>query len=153
MQITAMTKFARAAKTKRISLGVVAASAAVVAGCMAVAPAASAATTSQSGSISTWINQSLQVMHQNGIPGTYNGIYRNLMRESSGNPNATNNWDSNAVKGSPSKGLMQVINPTFKAYHVPGTSNNIVDPVANITAACKYAAARYGSIDNVNSAY
>ncbi|MYT22862.1 peptidoglycan-binding protein, partial [Streptomyces sp. SID7760] len=27
------------------------------------------------------------------------------------------------------------------------------DPVANITAACNYAAARYGSIDNVNGAY
>ncbi|MGW2532820.1 transglycosylase SLT domain-containing protein, partial [Streptomyces sp. NPDC001595] len=26
-------------------------------------------------------------------------------------------------------------------------------PVANITAACNYAADRYGSMDNVNSAY
>ncbi|MGW5112898.1 transglycosylase SLT domain-containing protein, partial [Nocardia sp. NPDC004123] len=30
---------------------------------------------------------------------------------------------------------------------------DIYDPVANITAACNYAAARYGSMDNVNSAY
>ena len=35
----------------------------------------------------------------------------------------------------------------------PGTSKNIYDPVANITAAANYAADRYGSIDNVNSAY
>ncbi|MFG2441137.1 peptidoglycan-binding protein, partial [Streptomyces sp. NPDC048508] len=27
------------------------------------------------------------------------------------------------------------------------------DPVANITAACNYAADKYGSIDNVNGAY
>ncbi|MET7313492.1 transglycosylase SLT domain-containing protein, partial [Streptomyces sp. NPDC005134] len=29
----------------------------------------------------------------------------------------------------------------------------IYDPVANITASANYAAHRYGSIDNVNSAY
>lgn len=152
MQISAMTKFASAAKAKKISLGVVAASAAVVAGGVAMAPTASAAPT-HSGSVNAWINQSLEIMHKNGIPGSYNGIYKNLMRESSGNPQAINNWDSNAAKGIPSKGLMQVIDPTFNTYHVAGTSHNIYDPVANITAACNYAAHRYGSIDNVNSAY
>ncbi|MFF3145277.1 transglycosylase SLT domain-containing protein, partial [Streptomyces sp. NPDC057927] len=81
------------------------------------------------------------------------GIHRNIMRESSGDPWAINNWDSNAAAGTPSKGLLQVIPPTFKAYHVPGTSWNIYDPVANITAAANYAADKYGSMDNVNSAY
>ncbi|MEU6480667.1 transglycosylase SLT domain-containing protein [Streptomyces sp. NPDC047017] len=100
-----------------------------------------------------WIRESLSIMAQKGIPGTYNGIYRNVIRESSGNPLAINNWDSNAAKGIPSKGLLQVIQPTFNAYHVAGTSFDIYNPVANITAACNYAAARYGSIDNVFSAY
>ncbi|MFJ3309145.1 transglycosylase SLT domain-containing protein [Streptomyces sp. NPDC086549] len=100
-----------------------------------------------------WIRESLAIMAEKHIPGTYNGIYRNIMRESSGNPRAINLWDSNAVKGIPSKGLLQVIDPTFNAYHVAGTSFDIYDPVANITAACNYAAARYGSMDNVNSAY
>ncbi|MFD5793162.1 transglycosylase SLT domain-containing protein [Streptomyces diastatochromogenes] len=100
-----------------------------------------------------WIRESLAIMAQKGIPGTYNGIYRNVIRESSGNPAAINLWDSNAAKGIPSKGLLQVIDPTFNAYHVAGTSFNIYDPVANITAACNYAAARYGSIDNVFGAY
>ncbi|MGW0769808.1 transglycosylase SLT domain-containing protein [Streptomyces sp. NPDC002676] len=100
-----------------------------------------------------WIRESLAIMAQKGIPGSYNGIYRNIIRESSGNPNAINLWDSNAAKGIPSKGLLQVIDPTFNTYHVAGTSFNIYDPVANITAACNYAAARYGSIDNVFSAY
>ncbi|MEU1629914.1 lytic transglycosylase, partial [Streptomyces sp. NPDC020096] len=45
------------------------------------------------------------------------------------------------------------IDPTFKTYHVAGTSSNIYDPVANITASANYAAHRYGSIDHVNSAY
>ncbi|MEU4732876.1 LysM peptidoglycan-binding domain-containing protein [Streptomyces sp. NPDC023588] len=100
-----------------------------------------------------WIRESLAVMAKHGIPGSYNGIHRNVMRESSGNPLAINNWDINARNGIPSKGLLQVIDPTFKTYHVPGTSLDSYDPVANITAACNYAAARYGSIDNVNGPY
>ncbi|MFE3603761.1 transglycosylase SLT domain-containing protein [Streptomyces sp. NPDC059096] len=100
-----------------------------------------------------WIRESLAIMKKHGIPGSYNGIHRNVIRESSGNPNAINNWDINAQNGIPSKGLLQVIPPTFKAYHVKGTPNNIYDPVSNIVAACNYAADKYGSMDNVNSAY
>ncbi|MYS23759.1 Transglycosylase SLT domain-containing protein [Streptomyces sp. DvalAA-14] len=100
-----------------------------------------------------WIRQSLDILHAKGIPASYSGIHRNIMRESSGNPNAINLWDINAKNGIPSKGLLQVINPTFNRYHVAGTSWNIYNPVANITAACNYAADRYGSMDNVNSAY
>ncbi|WP_030754488.1 transglycosylase SLT domain-containing protein, partial [Streptomyces sp. NRRL S-31] len=100
-----------------------------------------------------WIKQSLAIMKEKGIPGSYEGLRRNIMRESGGNPNAQNNWDVNAQKGSPSKGLLQVIDPTFNAYHVAGTAHSTTDPVANITAAANYAAHRYGSIDNVNSAY
>jgi SLT domain-containing protein len=100
-----------------------------------------------------WIKQSLDILHAHHIPASYNGIYRNIIRESSGNPQAINLWDINAKNGVPSKGLLQVIDPTFRAYHVAGTSWNIYDPVANITAACNYAAAKYGSMDNVHSAY
>ncbi|MEV6007992.1 transglycosylase SLT domain-containing protein [Streptomyces sp. NPDC051976] len=100
-----------------------------------------------------WIRESLDIMHSKGIPGTYEGIHRNVMRESSGNPQAINLWDVNAQNGIPSKGLLQVINPTFRSYHVAGTSWDIYNPVANITAACNYAADKYGSMDNVNSAY
>ncbi|MHA5054713.1 transglycosylase SLT domain-containing protein [Streptomyces sp. SD15] len=100
-----------------------------------------------------WIRQSLSIMAKHGIPGTYNGLYRNIIRESSGNPNAINGWDINAQKGTPSIGLLQIIKPTFDAYHVPGTAWSQYNPIANITAAANYAADRYGSIDNVNSAY
>lgn len=105
------------------------------------------------GSLDGWIKQSLAIMKEKGIPGSYDGLHRNIMRESGGNPNAQNNWDVNAQKGTPSKGLLQVIQPTFNAYHVAGTAQSVTDPVANITAAANYAAQRYGSIDNVNSAY
>ncbi|WP_405166572.1 transglycosylase SLT domain-containing protein [Nocardia sp. NBC_01499] len=100
-----------------------------------------------------WIRQALDIMQSNNIPGSYHGILRNVMRESTGNPHAINLWDSNAAAGIPSKGLLQVIDPTFHAYHVDGTSWDIYDPVANIAAACNYAARTYGSMDNVNSAY
>jgi Transglycosylase SLT domain len=112
-----------------------------------------AVTKSYANNLDGWIKHSLDIMKSKGIPGSYNGLYRNIMRESSGNPKAINGWDINAINGIPSKGLLQVIPPTFAAYHVAGTSWNIYDPVANITAAANYAAHRYGSIDNVNSAY
>ncbi|WP_405838630.1 transglycosylase SLT domain-containing protein [Streptomyces sp. NBC_01518] len=111
------------------------------------------AATTYANNLNGWINHALAIMKQKGIPGSYNGLYKNIMRESSGNPSAINGWDVNAVNGTPSIGLLQVIQPTFNAYHVSGTSTNIYDPVANITAAANYAADRYGSIDNVNSAY
>lgn len=116
-------------------------------------PAAATAKKSYTDDLDGWIKESLDILSQHGIPGSYEGIHRNIMRESSGNPLAINNWDSNAVAGTPSKGLLQVIGPTFDSYHVPGTSQDSFDPVANITAACNYAADRYGSIDNVNGPY
>lgn len=100
-----------------------------------------------------WISEALDIMAEKGIPGSYEGIHRNIMRESSGNPQAINLWDINAINGIPSKGLLQVIDPTFAAYHVEGTPFDVWNPVSNIVAACNYAAKRYGSMDNVNSAY
>ncbi|MET8884628.1 transglycosylase SLT domain-containing protein [Streptomyces rubiginosohelvolus] len=100
-----------------------------------------------------WIREAMSIMKKEGIPGSYEGIHRNIIRESSGNRWAINNWDINARNGIPSKGLLQVIQPTFDRYHVAGTKKDLYDPVANIVAACNYAADRYGSMDNVNSAY
>ncbi|MGW1014242.1 transglycosylase SLT domain-containing protein [Streptomyces termitum] len=106
-----------------------------------------------SNNLDGWIREALFIMDKNDIPGSYHGLHKNIMRESSGNPLAINNWDINARNGVPSKGLLQIIYPTFKAYHVPGTKFDQYDPVANIVASANYAADRYGSIDNVNSAY
>ena len=69
-----------------------------------------------------------------------------MQTESGGNPKAINLWDSNAKKGIPSKGLMQCIDPTFKAYAMPGFSSNIYDPLSNILASIRYAVSRYGSL-------
>lgn len=85
------------------------------------------------------------------IEGQYNeaNVARTLYQmqtESGGNPRAINNWDSNAKKGTPSKGLMQVIDPTFAAYARPGFNSNIYDPLSNILASIRYAVSRYGSL-------
>lgn len=71
-----------------------------------------------------------------------------MQTESGGNPNAINNWDINAQMGIPSKGLMQVIDPTFRAYAMPGYDKNVYDPLSNILAAIRYTLARYGSLAN-----
>lgn len=64
-------------------------------------------------------------------------LYRMNM-ESSGNPKAINLWDSNAKKGNPSKGLMQVVPTTFAAYAMPGFDKDIWDPLSNILASIRY---------------
>jgi SLT domain-containing protein len=69
--------------------------------------------------------------------------------ESGDNPDAINLSDSNAAAGDPSRGIMQTIMATFLAYHQPGTSMNIYDPVANIAAAIRYIKARYGTVADV----
>lgn len=107
----------------------------------------------QSTDLDGWINEALAVMEKEGIPGSYDGIHRNIMRESGGDPDISNNWDVNAQNGTPSVGLLQVIKPTFDEFHVEGTADDQSDPVANIVAACNYAANQYGSIDNVNGPY
>ncbi|GAA1368056.1 transglycosylase SLT domain-containing protein [Streptomyces beijiangensis] len=119
----------------------------------AAASRAAARTPVYADNLDGWINHALAIMKEKGIPGSYDGLYRNIIRESGGNPSAVNGYDINAQNGTPSIGLLQVIQPTFDTYHVAGTANDLYDPVANITAAANYAAATYGSIDNVNGAY
>lgn len=72
-------------------------------------------------------------------------LLRRMNQESGGNPRAINNWDSNAKRGDPSRGLMQTIGSTFNAYADGYRSRGIYDPFANIFAAIKYTVARYGS--------
>jgi SLT domain-containing protein len=65
-------------------------------------------------------------------------------RESNYDANAVNDWDSNAARGTPSKGAWQFIAPTFAAYHQPGTSWSIHDLVAQACAFINYAGGHYG---------
>jgi hypothetical protein len=81
------------------------------------------------------------------------GMNTLITRESGWNPNAINNWDSNAKAGHPSQGLTQTIPGTFNHY-VPASlrSRGILDPVANVAASVRYIVSRYGNITNVQQA-
>ena len=103
------------------------------------------------GQVGDWINQAVEILKQQGIPADKMNpadIATIIQRESGGNPNAQNNWDSNAAKGTPSIGLMQTIQPTFDAHKLPG-HGDIRNPVDNIIAGVRYAISRYGSVSNV----
>jgi uncharacterized protein YukE len=107
---------------------------------------------SGSGSVGSWVDQAFSVLEANGVPASeLNADDVNLIiqNESGGDPNAINNWDSNAQAGDPSRGLMQTTGETFDAYALPGYNSNIYDPVSNIVAAVRYALATYGSLGNV----
>lgn len=96
-------------------------------------------------SVKAWAPTVLKALSMEGLPTSWLGPILSMMQqESGGNPNAINRTDSNAKAGIPSQGLMQTIPPTFAAYHWPGTSNNILDPLANIAAALNYIKHRYG---------
>jgi soluble lytic murein transglycosylase-like protein len=111
--------------------------------------AANAATPSYGNDLSGWIAQAQSVLaaHGDHVPSAA-AITARAMTESSGNPSAINNWDSNAAAGTPSIGLMQVIQPTFRTYALPG-HNDIWNPVDNIIASVRYANATYGAFENI----
>lgn len=95
-----------------------------------------------------WRSTVVQALKMEGLYSIGN-VARTLFQmytESGGNPKAINLWDSNAKKGIPSKGLMQVIDPTFQAYARPGFNKNIYDPLSNILASIRYAVSRYGTL-------
>ena len=101
--------------------------------------------------VESWINQAFQALEAAGVPASElneAGVLLIIEHESSGNPNAINNWDSNAKAGDPSRGLMQVIGTTFNEYKLSG-HDDIYNPVDNIIAGVRYAISRYGSIQNV----
>jgi len=98
-----------------------------------------------SGNVKKWITAALMIT---GTPMSWLGPLSTMaMKESGGNPRAINLWDSNAKRGTPSKGLMQTIDPTFNAYKLPGF-NDIWNPIHNAIAAIRYIKARYGSVFN-----
>lgn len=73
-------------------------------------------------------------------------ILATIRRESNGDPTVQNNWDSNALAGHPSIGLMQTIQPTFDTYAFAG-HRNIRNGYDNLLAAINYIKHRYGTSD------
>lgn len=99
--------------------------------------------------VARWRESVVRALEANGIePNNFrvSKILATIQRESGGNPNVQNNWDSNARAGHPSIGLMQTIGPTFNAYKHPG-HNNIRNGYDNLLAAINYIKHRYGTSD------
>ncbi len=72
--------------------------------------------------------------------------------ESGGRTNAINRQDVNWTKGTPSVGLMQVIQPTYQRWKAPGHDAGPFeygvseDPLSNILASIRYTVGNYGSL-------
>jgi hypothetical protein len=92
------------------------------------------------GGVTRWTSTVVEALKMLHLPlSDLSLVLHQMQTESGGNPNAINLTDSNAQHGDPSRGLMQTIGGTFSSFHVPGTSNNIYNPLANIAAALNYA--------------
>lgn len=124
------------------------------------------------GSVASWIAGACKargIVAAAAVAAWTKGYQTAIARESSGDANACNLNDSNAVtpagyskvadygNGYPggnlngklepyqaSRGVAQCIPQTFAAYHCPGTSGAIYDPVANIAASIGYVVSQYG---------
>ncbi|WP_419791975.1 phage tail tape measure protein [Staphylococcus chromogenes] len=86
---------------------------------------------------------------QNILGGRYKSSYihdammRLAKRESNYQPNAVNNWDINAQRGTPSKGLFQMIQPTFMSNAKSGYTN-FNNPLHQGISALRYIVRTYG---------
>lgn len=86
---------------------------------------------------------------QNILGGRYKSNYihdammRLAKRESNYQPNAVNNWDINAQRGTPSKGLFQMIQPTFMSNAKSGYTN-FNNPLHQGISALRYIVRTYG---------
>lgn len=99
------------------------------------------------GGAGQWAGMVSQVLAMLGQPQSLvPNVLRRINQESGGNPNAFNNWDSNAMAGIPSQGLMQTVPGTFAAYAGPFKGRGIMDPFASIYAGVNYAIQNYPSL-------
>lgn len=95
--------------------------------------------------VEVWRSTVQQVLTDLGYPLAWDELtLAQMQTESGGNQFALNDWDSNWKKGTPSKGLMQVIDPTFASYRWPGYVDDIWDPKANIAAGLRWVMTKGG---------
>jgi SLT domain-containing protein len=86
------------------------------------------------------------------LMGSIDRMLNQIRTESSGNPNARNDYDINAQRGDPSIGLLQVIGSTFRNALRGTPFEGLIgagqyDPRASLTASTLYSLNRYGSLD------
>lgn len=79
------------------------------------------------------VKAAASMMHTKVSGGDVSHILNVIKHESGGRANAINLWDQNAQKGTPSKGILQFIDPTFMKYAMPGHTN-IWNPLDQLLA-------------------
>lgn len=98
-------------------------------------------------SVERWATLVSLVMAEHDVPQRYlPGVLAQIQQESTGRPKAVNRWDSNAQRGTPSKGLLQVIAPTYRHFAKDGYRNTRYQtvPYTNIYASLNYVKKTYG---------
>jgi len=111
-----------------------------------------AATANFPDSVKEWNGLAQRTLKRLGIRVTPQRVYQIfvlIQGETGGDPTAVNTTDSNARAGTPSTGLVQVIQPTFDMYRSPDLPDDLFDPAANLYAGLAYGIARYGSIEEI----
>lgn len=78
-----------------------------------------------------------------GVQNWTNAMVKQIGSESSGDPGAVNNSDSNAIAGHPSQGLLQFIPSTFQSHNISGGS--FMDPQSQMAAFMDYVYKTYGT--------
>lgn len=86
-----------------------------------------------SGVSDSLVKAAASMMHTEVSGGDVSHILNVIKHESGGRANAINLWDSNAQKGTPSKGILQFIDSTFMKYAMPGHTN-IWNPLDQLLA-------------------
>lgn len=117
-------------------------------------PAESGHVYNPAGGVEQWRGTVESVLNALAMPSSWaDPTLAQMDTESGGNPQAINNWDSNAAAGTPSKGLMQVIDPTFDMlypqFSSAGFPDDIWDPRSNIAGGLSWMQQQYGGPDGV----
>ncbi|MGW2539314.1 hypothetical protein ACWC5I_00180 [Kitasatospora sp. NPDC001574] len=98
--------------------------------------------------VTRWRPTVQRVLGELGVGMEYTDLLLHRIKvESGGDPNAVNNWDSNALNPNigASAGLMQTIPATFAAYAGPYLDLGRMNGLASIYAGLNYAMHRYGA--------
>lgn len=93
------------------------------------------------GDVSRWAGLALQALQRHGYGAEHlDRMLKQIQIESTGDPRAMNYWDSNAMRGTPSGGLLQVIEPTYRRIRdsypeaFVGLPDDHMFPLTNLTA-------------------
>lgn len=80
------------------------------------------------------IKKAAEAMKVNLTSSGLSTILKRIAQESNGNASITNNWDSNAAAGTPSKGLLQYIQPTLSSWVPKGVKADLGSGWAQLMA-------------------